>query len=52
MIASGNVEARGVISETGRVIEAKALSGHVALRSFILTSRIVHVLTDVEWLPL
>ena len=33
MVALGNVEARVVISETGRVIEAKALSRHVALRN-------------------
>jgi periplasmic protein TonB len=33
MGASGKVEVRVVISETGRVIDAKALSGHVSLRN-------------------
>jgi protein TonB len=33
MRASGKVEVQVVISESGRVIEAKALSGHVTLRN-------------------
>lgn len=33
MGASGKVEVRIVISEMGRVIEANAISGHVALRN-------------------
>jgi hypothetical protein len=33
MVASRNVEAQALISKTGRVIEAKALSAHVTLRN-------------------
>ena len=33
MGASGKVEVKVVISETGRVIDTKVLSGHVALRN-------------------